>query len=66
MKETEWHNLEENPSDVPNNKRYVWCYTSDGYEKGFYDKDLTYTKWVIRSSFYSHIIAWCELPTFKR
>ena len=64
-KANEWHDLEKNPNDLPENKRSVWCYYGDGYGKGFYDKDDG--GWWIEGHIYcSTINAWCELPTFNK
>lgn len=61
----EWHNLEENPNDLPKDKRNVWCYYGDGYGKGYYDKDSE--GWWIEGHLYcSAIDAWCELPKYDK
>ena len=61
----EWHNLEKNPNDLPENERNVWCYYGDGYGKGHYDKDSK--GWWIEGHLYcSAIDAWCELPKYDK
>lgn len=61
-KELEWHDLEKNPNDLPENKRNVWCDYGDGYGKGCYNKDDG-GWWIEGHMFCSIIDAWCELPT---
>ena len=62
---SQWHDLEKDPNDLPENKRNVWCDYDDGYGKGFYNKDEG-GWWIEGHMFCSAINAWCELPTFDK
>lgn len=56
-----WHNLKENPNDLPDSSRFVWCDYGEDYGKGYYNKDDG--AWWIEGHIYCSIIdAWCELP----
>ena len=58
-----WHNLREDPNDLPENKRNVWCDYGDGSGKGCYNKDDG-GWWIEGHMFCSAIDAWYELPQF--
>ena len=61
----QWHDLRKDPTDLPKNKREVWCDYGNGCGKGFYHKDDC-GWWIEGHMFCSYIIAWCEIPTFDK
>ena len=36
---SQWHDLQKDPNDLPEDKRNVWCDYGDGCGKGHYNKD---------------------------
>ena len=53
---TKWHDLRKDPTDLPNDERYVWTNVGAGYhdDDGWWD-DIG---WELK------VIAWCE-PNFE-
>lgn len=53
----EWHDLQKDPNDLPDNLRYVWTNVGAGYhdEDGWWDDS---------GSLSVSVIAWCE-PKFE-
>ena len=61
----EWHDLEKDPADVPDDKRLVWCQYFDEYEVGWYDADTKYWTLIYHRYHTECVKAWCELPKRK-
>ena len=61
----QWHDLQKDPNDLPENKRNVWCDYGDGCGKGYYSKDDG-GWWVEGHLYCSTVDAWCELPTHDK
>lgn len=62
---SQWHDLQKDPNDLPEDKRNVWCDYGDGCGKGHYNKDDG-GWWIESHMFCSVIDTWCELPTFHK
>lgn len=64
----QWHDLRENPNDLPNNRRNVWIIYINGYgQKETAEASLRYKRWVI-SGYKTEcdVIAWCGTPSFDK
>lgn len=53
---TKWHDLRKDPTDLPNDYRYVWTNVGAGY----YDNEC----WRDDFSRLQGVVAWCE-PKFE-
>ena len=64
----QWHDLRENPNDLPKNRRNVWITYINGYnQKETTEASFRYKYWVISGhKTECEVIAWCELPTFDK
>ena len=60
---TQWHDLRKDKTDLPENKRNVWCDYGDGCGKGYYN-EYDDVWWIEGHLYCSTIIAWCKLPQF--
>lgn len=57
-----WHDLREDPNDLPKENGEYWCKLSNGlYLECTYDYELEF--WFGKTQ--RKIIAWCEFPKFK-
>ncbi len=61
---TQWHDLRDNPKDLPEDGDNVLCWLKDdGCETGYYEaEDFTFFAPGID---FSDVIAWCDLPIFE-
>ena len=62
----QWHDLRENPNDLPKDKHNVWCKCLDECGEGWYDKETDTWTLIYKDYHVRCIEAWCELPTFDK
>ena len=56
-KANEWHDLRQDPNDLPKENGEYWCKWEDGsHSTEHYFQD---------NGFGDYVIAWCELPKFE-
>ena len=62
----QWHDLREDPNDLPNDKEYVLVYTNltNYYVAKKVDNHFMAKGWGVIPM--STVIAWCEIPTFDK
>lgn len=62
----QWHDLRKDPTDLPNNYRYVIAVFDFIDERKSHIARLNEdSEWEVNGWVYSNVIAWCEIPTFK-
>lgn len=67
---TQWHNLRENPNDLPKNTESVLCVLwGTTYDVGYYketdDELWHFDEYSISKSHKEDVVAWCEIPQFR-
>ena len=60
-----WHDLRENPDDLPNNNSIVIVMVTDECTKNITKARYTRFAWIVDDLCINKVIAWMEIPKFE-